>query len=195
MKKILIILITIPLIFNSCKKEDDSPNSGNNNTSGSILGTWKVENYTITDIQGYIDPVLLTETILKTETLTMNTYPVNVFHIYRDNGTFSEYNYENDTISGYQHYDYVKNGDEISLTFEGNDVRTQTVTSLTSNNLNISFEYYDPYDDGNDTTMFYRSTGDLQFIKSQLPDFTTELLNKKKSVSGYNSFLNRRENR
>ena len=49
MKKILIILITIPLIFSSCKKEDNSSNSGNN-TSGSILGTWKVENYTHTDI-------------------------------------------------------------------------------------------------------------------------------------------------
>ena len=33
-----------------------------------------------------------------------------------------------------------------------------------------------------------------QFIKSQLPDFTTGLLNNKKPVSGYNSFLNRREN-
>ena len=31
MKKILIILITIPLIFGSCEKEDDSPNSNSNN--------------------------------------------------------------------------------------------------------------------------------------------------------------------
>ena len=31
MKKLLIILITIPLIFGSCEKEDDSPDSNSNN--------------------------------------------------------------------------------------------------------------------------------------------------------------------
>ncbi len=34
MKKILIILITIPLIFGSCEKEDDSPDSNSNNPIG-----------------------------------------------------------------------------------------------------------------------------------------------------------------
>jgi len=34
MKKILIILITIPLIFSSCEKEDESPNSNSNNPIG-----------------------------------------------------------------------------------------------------------------------------------------------------------------
>ena len=70
-----------------------------------------------------------------------------------------------------------------------------TVTSLTSNNLNVSIENYESYDGGNDTTISYRSTTHGFFIKSQLPDFTTELLNKKKPFSGYNSFLNRRGNR
>ena len=37
MKKILITLITIPLIFSSCKKEEDSSNSNSNN--GNILTT------------------------------------------------------------------------------------------------------------------------------------------------------------
>ena len=72
---------------------------------------------------------------------------------------------------------------------------TWTVTSLTSNNLNVSNEDYQSYDGGNDTTIFYRSTSHVFFIKSQLPDFTTETLNKKKPVSDSNSFLNRRENR
>jgi len=43
MKKILIILLTIPLIFGSCEKEDDSPNSnsntGNNTTGNTSSGT------------------------------------------------------------------------------------------------------------------------------------------------------------
>ena len=140
MKKLLFILITIPLIFGSCEKEDDSPNSGSNNTSGTIIGTWELEDYTGTSTQGYIDPVLLTETVLETETNTMSTNPINLFWVYRDNGTFSEYQFNNDTISSYQHYDYVKNGDEVSITFEGDDIMTWTVTSLTSNNLNVSIE-------------------------------------------------------
>ena len=50
MKKILIILITIPLIFGSCEKEDDSPNSnsGNNpigNTSNGTTGYVVDDNY------------------------------------------------------------------------------------------------------------------------------------------------------
>ena len=39
MKKILIILITIPLIFGSCEKEDDSPNSNSNNSNNPIGNT------------------------------------------------------------------------------------------------------------------------------------------------------------
>ena len=33
MKKLLIILLTIPLIFGSCEKEDDSPDSNSNNSN------------------------------------------------------------------------------------------------------------------------------------------------------------------
>ena len=75
MKKILIILLTIPLIFGSCEKEDDSPNS-NSNTGNPIgntpLGTtgyfiddyndniWKTtdsgNNWTeVTDIRNYFN--------------------------------------------------------------------------------------------------------------------------------------------
>ena len=39
MKKTLIILITIPLIFSSCEKEDDSPNPNSNNSNNPYSGT------------------------------------------------------------------------------------------------------------------------------------------------------------
>ena len=39
MKKILIILITIPLIFASCEKEDDSPDSNSNSGNNPIIST------------------------------------------------------------------------------------------------------------------------------------------------------------
>ncbi len=65
MKKVIIILITIPLIFGSCKKEDESPNHIND-TSGSILGTWELisSSYIQTTRSSYIDPVFGTEIIL-----------------------------------------------------------------------------------------------------------------------------------
>ena len=36
MKKILIILFILPLIFSSCEKEDDTPDSNSNNPIGNI---------------------------------------------------------------------------------------------------------------------------------------------------------------
>ena len=52
MKKILFILITIPLIFGSCEKEDDSPNSNSNNSNNPIGNTPTGEGYYNND--GYI---------------------------------------------------------------------------------------------------------------------------------------------
>ena len=43
MKKLLLILLCLPLLFTACKKEDDSPNGNTNNTSASIIGSWTVD--------------------------------------------------------------------------------------------------------------------------------------------------------
>jgi hypothetical protein len=194
MKKILIILITIPLIFGSCEKEDNSPNSGtnngSNNTSGSILGTWKLMTYTSNSVMGYIDPVFLTEVEIVTETNSGPPSGTDEYFRYLDDGIFSVFLYHNDTLSSYYHFEYEKNGNMIEIS----SGYTQRVTLLTSNNFN--WWYVDEYTwEINDTSFFDRQTTNCQFIKSQLPSITTEPLNKKKPVSGYNSFLNRRENR
>ena len=67
MKKLLYTFLAVSIIFSACKKEDDSPNSGrnsgSNNTSGSIIGTWKIIDKTSTITTGYIDPVFLTDQI------------------------------------------------------------------------------------------------------------------------------------
>ena len=184
--------MSIPLIFNSCKKEDDSVS---NNTSGSIIGTWELEDYTITETEGFIDPVFLTETVTYTNTRTMNTDPVNyLFWIFRNDGTFSEYNYDIDSLMSYYHFEYERNGNVVNIIDSVEVVMNLQLTSLTSSNFKTNDEWYHE-DVWNDTTSFYRSDVILQFIKSQLPDFTTEPSNKKEHVSGYNSFLNRRENR
>ena len=53
MKKLLYLLICLPLIFNSCKKDDDSPNNGDGNTSGSILGSWELTEIRTIETEGY----------------------------------------------------------------------------------------------------------------------------------------------
>ena len=194
MKKILIILITIPLIFNSCKKEEDSPNSGNNNTSGSILGTWKVENYTNTSTEGYIDPVSGTEVVTNTN---VNTEPDNVeeYITFTNDNIMLNHIYENDTLSSSSTMNYTKNGNEINLEYGFSYNVTLKITQLT--NTNLSYNLLNPGELSiyNDTTYFQRTTGVGNMSKSNIPSVTITPLNKKKPVSGNNSFLNRRENR
>ena len=194
MKKILIILITIPLIFNSCKKEEDSPNSGNNNTSGSILGTWKVENYTNTSTEGYIDPVSGTEVVTDTD---VNTGPGDVeeYLTFTNDNTILDHRYENDTILTTDTMNYTKNGNEIIIDFGYTYNSTLTITQLTNTNLSYNLLNPGELEILNDTTYFQRGTGVGNMSKSNIPSATITLLNKKNPVSGYNSFLNRRENR
>tara|TARA_Y100001968_G_C19221810_1_gene650101 strand:+ start:143 stop:655 length:513 start_codon:yes stop_codon:yes gene_type:complete len=49
MKKLLFLLISIPLIFSSCEKEEENPSNNNNNsntgTSGSFYETWNVTSF------------------------------------------------------------------------------------------------------------------------------------------------------
>ena len=48
MKKLLLLLISIPLIFSSCEKEEENPSNNNNSntgTSGSIYGEWNVTSF------------------------------------------------------------------------------------------------------------------------------------------------------
>ena len=198
MKKLLYLLICLPLIFSSCKKEDDSPNSGSNsgsnNTSGSIIGTWKIIDKTSTITTGYIDPVFLTEVETYTETNSGIDPDTDEYWRYTDDGIFSIFSYYNDTLLNYFHLEYEKNGNEIEITDYGDILLTQTITLLSSSNFNWVGEGNYTWED-NDTSFFERYNSDSEHIKSQLPSITTEPLNKKKLVSGYNSFLNRRENR
>lgn len=200
MKKLLIILIAIPLIFNSCKKEDDSPNNGSSNngggnnggTSGSVVGTWKLMAATWQHVMGYIDPVNGGEVETFSEIGSGPDPGEDTYWVYTDNGEFSYYRYLNDTLYDEIHLDYEKNGDEIELEDNyGSDVLTQTVTLLTSNNFNWSYEVESEWSNY-DTTFFERTDADYQMIKSTLPSITIEPLNKKKAVSGYNLFFNQK---
>ena len=47
MKNIIYTLLSLSLIFSSCKKEDDSPSNTNNNNNTSIVGVWAPTSVTI----------------------------------------------------------------------------------------------------------------------------------------------------
>ena len=196
MKNILFILITIPLIFNSCKKEDDSPNSGNNNTSSSILGTWKFSGGENSSISGYIDLVLGTEIITDTysEIWSTDTLGQQTYMVFRYDSTCSEYSYYLDTLQYSSDYSYVKEGNMMSLNIDTENIINCQITTLTDNNLSFSWGENGNHT-WNDTTYFSNSNNIRHCIKSDLPSITIEPLNKKNLISGYNSFLNRRENR
>jgi hypothetical protein len=168
-----------------------SNNTGSNNTSGSILGTWEIQSTTQTGVSGYLDPILGTE--IETDSYTdINTSndTVKSYLVYRYDNTHTYYHYFLDTLQFESDYTYVKNGDEVII----DSSWSYTVTTLTNNNL--SFYWDDNWTDvWNDTTFFENSHNVYQCVKSELPSITTETLNKKKPVSGYDSFLNRRRNR
>ena len=199
MKKILIILITIPLIFNSCKKEDDSPNSGSNNTgsnntSGSILGTWEIQSTTQTIVSGYLDPILGTE--IETDSyMNINTTndTAKSYLVYRYDNTHTWYYYFLDTLQYETDYTYVKDENVVSI-YDSLLLASLQLTTLTDNNLNFYWDDTYTWVDG-DTTFFENYHNIIKCVKSELSSITIEPLNKKNSVSGYNSFLNRRENR
>jgi hypothetical protein len=43
MKKLLLILLCLPLLFTNCKKDEESPNGNTNNATASITGSWNVD--------------------------------------------------------------------------------------------------------------------------------------------------------
>ena len=195
MKKILIILITIPLIFGSCEKEDESPNDINY-TPGSILGTWYFSVGETSVNYGYIDPVFGTEIVTNTysEIWSTDTMGSEVYIVFRYDNTGTEYIYE-DSLMDSEDYSYVKEGNMLSITFNDGDIIDCQITTLTYNDLRFSWEDNNFNNTWTDTTYFEKRNYIRHLIKSELPSITTEPLNKKKPVNDYNSFLNRRENR
>ena len=201
MKKILYILICLPLIFSSCKKEDDSPNSGSsgstNNTSASIIGTWESTSSTQTSTSGYLDPIQGTEIITSTETTSTN-YPTidGAWSIwtFASNGDFTVAQYENDTLSNLSvDFSYVKDGNTITIDIEGDDFDF-TITTLTNSTLSINWSDYGHGPSSNDTTFFYNNTGSSTFNKSNKKiNSSIESQNKASQTPFFKQFIDRRK--
>ena len=159
MKRILIILITIPLIFNSCKKEEEDNQPNNNNSSLTIEQTmWEVSSFQEKDNN------------------TGQTYPmINIpcgdqdwdtgidkieWTFFNNEGFFVEkwINGYNNTSYDTSNYSYFPNLDMITLTDysqdgDGNildgwwDCQSINIIDHSSTNLEIEFCDTD-YEDG-----------------------------------------------
>jgi len=156
MKKILYILICLPLIFSSCKKEDDSPNSGStNNTSASILGTWNLIQYATTSSEGYYTNYPNGKVTTR-DTSEIMTFPhpdffESITWEFLNNQTMEE------LMTEYGEPDSVDT-DYYTWTKNGNTLVLDSGLALTINNLTTS-ELSWTSDPGEDTLLYNPSTG------------------------------------
>ena len=192
MKNILSILVVSLFLF-GCSKSDDSPNDIND-TSGSIIGIWKLKTQESSYDNGYIDPILGTEIVTDSFTdISTNNDTTGTYLVFRYDNTHTWYYYFLDTLQYEIDYTYVKDENVVSI-YDSLLLASLQLTTLTDNNLNFYWDDTYTWGDG-DTTFFENYHNIIKCVKSELSSITIEPLNKKNSVSGYNSFLNRRENR
>ena len=153
MKKLLYILICLPLIFNSCEKEDAPVNSGSsNNTYELIVATWNASSITQAYSDGYFDPILATEVVdslIPPYSEPWSSGDSSYTWTFTANGLFIEDSYADDTLYNSSPGTYAKDGNTIIL----NGGAILTITTLTDSAL--SLDYFD-YSEWilNDTTYF-----------------------------------------
>ena len=190
MKKILCLLICLPLIFSSCKKEDDSPNSGStNNTSASIVGSWDFTEYHDIYTDGYYLGGYPNGTKIITYSYDEILLPGDTsWGVQSVNWTFSSDGYLTETFndSDISNMIYEKNGN--TLTIDTNDI--WSIVTLSSSKLTINMigedtntHYWNP---NNDTVYFYEGSLTIKWDRSS---FTTDNSTSKRIQSNKDSFF------
>ena len=104
MKKLLLILLCLPLLFSSCKKEDEEPTNNTNTNSASIFGSWNVVSLVYDITEGVY---------------TSGSYP---------NGSFTV----TDITSGVENY--ALQNQQLTHEFSSNGLFTQIFNNDISNN-------------------------------------------------------------
>jgi hypothetical protein len=182
MKKLLCLLICLPLIFNSCKKDDDSPNNGDGNTSGSILGSWELTEGRRIETEGYYDSngnKVITDT---GEEIIAPGFDglLSVTWTFSSGGALNEM-----AVSEYdvytKSYSYQKSGNTLILNSEW----IFSITTLSSSKLTINTgEEYTEEEDG--TVYFEEYNQTMKFDKLA---FAPDNSNSKKIKSNKDSFF------
>jgi len=194
MKKLLYILICLPLIFSSCKKEDDSPNSGStNNTSASIVGSWDLTEYHNIYTNGYYLGGYPNGTKIITASEDAIMLPGDTsWGLESVTWTFSSDGYLTEAVTSYGYtdgpytYGYEKSGN--TLTLDTNTIWSIITLSSSKLTVNRSSEdtstyYWDP---NNDTVYFYEGNATIKWDRSS---FTTDNSTSKRIQSNKDSFF------
>lgn len=126
MKKLLIILLCLPLLFNSCKKDDDGVNENINNTSASIVGYWNSTEWNIVENQGYWTTYPNGQKVITHTQSQTNNFWLDL--TFQSNGDAAGIDEDGSVMPT----DYYKNGDTLLM-----DVYTFIISTLTSSNLTL----------------------------------------------------------
>ena len=175
MKKLLSLLIYLTLIFSSCKKEDDSPNSGStNNTPASIIGSWDLTEYHDINTEGYYLGGYPNGTKIITNSADVIMLPGDTFwNLQTLNWTFSTDGYMTETFNDTGIYNMSYEKSENILTIDTNHIWSIITLSsskliINSESIDTSTSYWDP---NNDTTYFSENSTTIKLDRSS---FTTD---------------------
>ena len=192
MKKILLLLLSISIIISSCKKEEESINS--------IIGVWKLWNFTTHYESGYIDPISEETIITETNNSTLVNEGVTVFST-PDTIIIWYYEIEESTI---KQHEYINGALASSSTVE-DKIQYQLINestinmdgelldiSITNNELIITQDYNDTFLN-NDTTEVISISEEMTLKKeASLPISNQRAINKK-SKSRLKLFKNKKQ--
>ena len=121
MKKLLLILLCLPLLFNSCKKEEDSLPE-----TVSIIGYWNSFEWSIIHNEGYWTAYPNGQKVITYTQSQTNNFWLDL--IFESNGDAAGVDEDGSVMPT----DYLKNGDTLLM-----DVYTFTISTLTSSNLTL----------------------------------------------------------
>tara|TARA_B110000444_G_C18640137_1_gene501054 strand:+ start:51 stop:653 length:603 start_codon:yes stop_codon:yes gene_type:complete len=190
MKKLLSLLIYLTLIFSSCKKEDDSPNSGStNNTPASIIGSWDLTEYHDINTEGYYLGGYPNGTKIITNSADVIMLPGDTFwNLQTLNWTFSTDGYMTETFNDTGIYNMSYEKSENILTIDTNHIWSIITLSsskliINSESIDTSTSYWDP---NNDTTYFSENSTTIKLDRSS---FTTDDTTSKRIQSNKDSFF------
>ena len=199
MKKLLYLIIFIPLIFSSCKKEEgvyiqsNTTSTSTNNTSSEIIGSWDLTEANFISWDGYYDggypngTKIITsyqnEISLPGDTSFWSIQSVN--WNFKSDGNFDETAVYQDTTTFRTHI-WVENGN--TLTIDTNNIWSIITLSSSKLTININREdtMTDHWETNNDTVYFYENSSTFAWDRSS---FTTDNSTSKRIQSNKDSFF------
>ena len=156
MKKLLFILLCLPLIFSSCKKEEEPTNNTN---LPSILGSWKSFEWKILYNSGY-----WTSFPNGQKVTTYNSSQIENFWLdlmFLSDGTVMGIDEDGFTMPG----SWIKNGNSLIIDENSFTISTLSTSFLTvhSTEDDTSTNYWDPI---NDTIYFTERTDTIKWERT-----------------------------